>query len=351
MKKRIVVVIILAVAVAAGIYGAKRYAALNKDGAETGLKIYGTIDIRDANLAFTEQERIVEVLVEEGARVEKGEVLARLNSDRLEATIREVTARIAAQEQVVRRLKAGSRPQEIEQARAEVDAARVRVDNSSKVLARLERTSVNGATSKQAVDDARSAFSVEQAQLQVRQKGLNLVLEGPRKEDIAAAEYQLEALQASLALLNVRLADMALKAPQAGIIQSRILEVNEMAGPTRPVFSLALNDPKWVRAYVPEPDLGRIRLGMKARVLSDSFPGQPQEGWIGFISPTAEFTPRAVQTEELRTKLVYEARVFVPDASDRLRLCMPVTVLIDDGSMDGDSASLPAQEGDSRKGV
>jgi len=108
------------------------------------------------------------------------------------------------------------------------------------------------------------------------------------------------------------------------------LEPGEMAGPTHPVFILALTDPKWVRAYVPEPELGRIRLGMKARVLNDSFPEKSLDGWVGFISPVAEFTPRTVETEDLRTKLVYEARVFVQDEQDLLRLGMPVTVLIDE---------------------
>ena len=102
-----------------------------------------------------------------------------------------------------------------------------------------------------------------------------------------------------------------------------------MASPNQPVVTLALTDPKWVRAYVPEPDLGRINLGMKAKILSDSFPDQSFEGWIGFISPVAEFTPKTVETEDLRTKLVYEVRVFVHDSKDLLRLGMPVTVIVD----------------------
>jgi HlyD family secretion protein len=122
---------------------------------------------------------------------------------------------------------------------------------------------------------------------------------------------------------------MALTSPATGVIQNRILEPGEMASPSRPVVTLALTDPKWVRAYLPEPDLGRINLGMKAKVLSDSFPGQTFEGWIGFISPVAEFTPKTVETEDLRTKLVYEVRVFVHDSKDLLRLGMPVTVIVD----------------------
>ncbi|MGW8194322.1 MAG: efflux RND transporter periplasmic adaptor subunit, partial [Desulforhopalus sp.] len=182
-----------------------------------------------------------------------------------------------------------------------------------------------------------SKLMVERAQQKVREKALNLVLEGPRREDIAAAEKNLEAMQANMSLLSIRLADMTLFAPTGGTIQNRILERGEMAGPTRPVFSMALDDPKWIRAYIPEPLLGRIKLGMQASILSDSFPGQPMEGWVGFISPVAEFTPRTVQTEDLRTKLVYEARVFVTDREDHLRLGMPVTVIIADKT----AASVP----------
>ena len=345
MKKRILILLFLAGIVSAGIYGKRWYSdELNQEN-EDFLNIYGTIDIRDASLAFNEQERITEVLVEEGERVRTGQVLARLNTERLDATIEESQARIGAQLEMVKRLKSGSRPQEIEQARAEVEASKIKVVNDEQVRARLEQTSGSGATSKQDLDDAQSRLMVERAQLKVREKALDLVLEGPRQEDIAAAERLLEALQANLKLLNIRLADMTLTAPLDGVIQSRILEPGEIASPTRPVFTLALNDPKWVRAYVPEPELGRIHLGMKARVLSDSFPDAPVEGWVGYISPIAEFTPRMVQTEDLRTQLVYETRVFVHDSDDRLRLGMPVTVTIDRDSKEDSpgSAMAPAQ--------
>jgi HlyD family secretion protein len=328
MKKRFFRIIVLVIIASAVAFSVRWYWENEKETGNGQLKIYGTIDIRDASLAFIEQERIAEVLVEEGDQVKAGQVLARLVTDRLKAQIVEAQAQIAAQEEVVKRLKTGTRSQEIEQARAEVEAAQATVHNDKQLLDRLQETS--GATSKQTLDNARSRLLVDQAQLEVKKKALNLALEGSRKEDIAAAERHLEALQANLSLLQIRLEDMTLKAPTAGVIESRILEPGEMAGPTRPVLVLALTDPKWVRAYVPEPELGRIRLGMKASVLSDSFPGESMDGWVGFISPVAEFTPRTVETEDLRTKLVYEARVFVHDNRDMLRLGMPVTVLIDE---------------------
>ena len=210
--KKIFRLLALVIVVLAVVFAVRYYRA-GEELAGGPLKIYGTIDIRDANLAFNEQERITEVLVEEGDQVKKGQVLARLDTARLTAQIREKEAKIGAQQEVVKRLKAGSRPQEIDQARAEVTAANVRVKNAEDSLERIKKTSGTGATSAQDLDDARSRLLVERAQLGVKEKALNLVVEGPRKEDIAAAEKNLVALQASLELLQVRLADMTLKSP------------------------------------------------------------------------------------------------------------------------------------------
>ncbi len=323
---RIILLVVLVLAVILGI----RWFLDGKDNRSASeIRIFGNIDIRKADLAFNEQERIDQVLVEEGDRVTAGQLLARQQTNRLEAQIKEIEAKIAAQQEVVKRLEAGTRLQEIEQARAEVVAARARVKNAKKNYERIRETSGAGATSQQALDNAQVLLDVDQAQLKVKERALNLAMEGPRKEDIVAAKNTLKAFDASLLLLKIRLEDRTLTSPAPGVIQNRILEPGEMASPNRPVVTLALTNPKWVRAYVPEPDLGRVNLGMRAKVLSDSFPAQTFDGWIGFISPVAEFTPKTVETEDLRTKLVYETRIFVHDSNDLLRLGMPVTVIID----------------------
>ena len=328
MKKLIIIVLLLGVC--AGLVWKYAPFGIRDLQEDNGLKIYGTIEIRDAGLAFKEQERLTELMVEEGDRVKAGQILAKLDTERLDTAVMEMEARIGSQQELVRKLKNGSRPQEIEQARAEVEAAQVRVDNLERILARLQKTVDSGASSRQDVDDALASLRVEKSLLKIREKSLNLVLEGPREEDIAAAESQLKALEASLDTLRIRVKDMTLVSPSDGIIQNRILEKGEMAGPGTPVFNLALTGTKWVRAYVPEPFLGRVKNGMAVGVLSDSFPGQIMEAQVGYISPIAEFTPRAIQTEELRTKLVYEVRIIIEDETDRLRLGMPVTVLVVD---------------------
>ena len=346
MKRFFKIVILAVIFVTVAVLSAWWFIKMKENPSGAELTVYGNIDIRDANLAFNEQERIDRIFVEEGDSVTAGQVLARLQTNRLEAQIREAEAQIAAQKEVVKRFEVGTRWQEIEQARSEVTAAKARVKNSRLNFERIKKTSGAGATSEQAMDNARAQLDVDQAQLKVKGKALNLALEGPRKEDIAAAKNNLEVLKASLEFLNIRLADMTLISPASGVIQNRNLEPGEMASPDRPVVTLALTDPKWVRAYVPEPYLGRIKLGMKAKILSDSFPDQNFDGWIGFISPVAEFTPKTVETEDLRTKLVYEVRVFVHDSKDLLRLGMPVTVIVDRTVSTGASrdGGVPAQK-------
>jgi HlyD family secretion protein len=124
------------------------------------------------------------------------------------------------------------------------------------------------------------------------------------------------------------LKDTELYAPTDGIIRNRILELGDMATPQTPVFTLALTNPVWVRAYAPETALGKLAPGMSADVSTDSYPDKTYRGWIGFISPTAEFTPKNVETPELRTRLVYQVRIYVCNPQDELRLGMPATVSI-----------------------
>ncbi len=298
------------------------------------LVVYGNVDLRQVQLAFNNSERIAAVLVEEGDRVKKGQVLARLDTGRLEPQVAQAEAQVASQRHVVERMHHGSRPEEIAQARANVASAKAdsanarrqygRVKNLSAV--RLRDQSEVRAVSQEDVDNARAALDVAEAKLAVNQKALELALAGPRKEDTAQAEAQLRGSEAQLAYLRQQLADAKLIAPSNAVVRTRLLEPGEMSSPQKPVFSLAITEPKWVRAYASERDLGKVRPGMAAAVVVDSFPDRRFEGWIGFISPVAEFTPKAVQTEELRTSLVYEVRVFVKDPSDELRLGMPATV-------------------------
>lgn len=327
LPKLLIPVLVLAIAGA----GAGWYFSSATADSTDELTLYGNVEIRDARLAFKERDRITAILVEEGDRVSKGQLLARLDTERLKTQIDEAQASTDAQAAVVKRLEAGTRKEEIAAARAKVSASEARYQNLLQRFQRIRHTTAAKATSQQTLDDARANADVAKAQLAADRQALVLALAGPRKETILEAKSRLKALQDGLALLKIRYGDLSLKAPEAGVVRSRLLEPGDMAGPDIPVLSLSLTDPKWIRAYIPEPELGRIHQGMAAQVISDSYPNQPFSGWVGFISPVAEFTPRSVETTDLRTKLVYEVRVFVKDPQDHLRLGAPVTVTLREG--------------------
>lgn len=330
MKQTILIgVLIIVAGVAAGL----AWWLTGRGTAPRELALYGNVDLRQVQISFNNSERIAAVLVQEGDRVKQGQVLARLDTRRLEPQVAQAEAQVAAQRQIVQRLRSGSRPEEIAQARANVESAKADAVNARQQYQRVKSASemsAGRAVRQQDVDTAKAALEVAEAKLAVAQKALDLAVIGPRKEEIAEAEARLKANEAQLALLRQQLFDAQLIAPVDAVVRTRILEPGEMASPQKPVFSLAITDPKWVRAYVSEPDLGKVQHGMAARVVVDSFPNRRFVGWIGFISPIAEFTPKSVQTEELRTSLVYEVRVFVKDPSDDLRLGMPATVHVSD---------------------
>jgi HlyD family secretion protein len=294
-----------------------------------GLALFGNIDLRVANLAFETTGRISSMLVSEGARVEPGQLLAVLD-DRQPALARDAArAQVEGQRAELAKLIAGPRKEEIEKLRADLEAAETEARNAARHAARSADLAKRELASPQEYDDARTAAEAAHARAGAARAALDLALAGSREEDIAAAKARLAALESQLALAEVQLGYTRLHVPSQGVIQSRILEPGDMAAPDRPVFSLALTEPVWARVYLSEPDLGRVKQGQPATVQTDSFPDKTYRGWVGYIAPSAEFTPKTVQTTELREDLVYQARVFVCNPEGELRLGMPVTVRVD----------------------
>ena len=328
MKSRaLLIVVVLA---AAGTIAGVAWWLTHRNRLTDELVIFGNVDLRQVDLAFNNSERIASVLVQEGDRIAPGQLVATLDTNRLAPQVAQAQAMVAAQRAVVERMHNGSRPEEIAQARANVESAKADAVNARAQFERFEKLfdSQSGAVSKQDMDNARATVDVAQAKLLVQQRSLDLALAGPRKEDVAQSEAQLQGEEAQLALLRQQLKDCQLFSPTTGVIRTRLLEPGDMASPQKAVFSLAITDPKWVRAYVSEQNLGQVHPGMQATIAVDSFRDRRFEGWVGFVSPMAEFTPKTVQTEELRTSLVYEVRVFVNDPKDDLRLGMPATVTL-----------------------
>jgi HlyD family secretion protein len=330
MNKRIKFLLpLLVILIAAATAGYLFWHHTDSNNAANTLTLHGNVDIRQVQLAFNGSERISDMRFQEGDNVKKGDLLASLDKTRLQHATDQAAARVLAQQEVVARLKAGTRLEEIRQLRAEVEAARITAANAERTSRRLADLTTQKLAPQEQADNARAVADAAKAKLRAAEEALRLAEAGPRKEDIAAAEAILKSDQAQLALVQRQLSDADLYAPADGVIQDRLLEPGDMASPQRPVYTLALSNPLWIRAYVGETDLGRIHPGMRATAHTDSFPDKGYDGWIGFISPTAEFTPKSVETREVRTDLVYQVRIFVCNPQNQLRLGMPAVATID----------------------
>ena len=290
----------------------------------------GNVDIREVTLAFRPSEHISEILVDEGDSVEEGQLLARLDSAELALNLQKAKAQTKAQEAVLEKLKNGTRSEEILQAQENVRAAAAASANARGIYARmLEIYETSEGISLQELDNARAAAESAEAKTRAAEAALEEARTGARGEDIQQAEATLAALRAEEERLAHLLTQYELRAPSAGVIRSRLLEVGDMASPAMPVFKLSLIERKQVRVYVSEADLSRIHEGQKALITTTSEADKPLTGTVGFIASTAEFTPKTVETEDLRTSLVYEVRISVDDPDNRLRLGMPVNARID----------------------
>lgn len=322
-KKLLALPVLLAVAAAAA-----WWATRDHDEAQAALVLHGNVDIRQVDLAFNANGRIDKVLAQEGDVVTEGQVLARLDTIRLQLALAQAKALALAQRSQLAKLRAGSRPEEIRQAAAARAAAQAAVADARQLYERQKDLAARRFVSQQQVDRARNELDAALARLAAAEEVHRLAVLGPRKEDVAAAEAGLAAQEAAVAALEHDIAEGELKAPQAGIIENRILQPGDMASPQKPVFTLALTEPVWARVYLPETALGRVPTGARATLTSDSRPGKEYAGWVGYVSPTAEFTPKTVETPELRTSLVYQARIFACTGQNELRQGMPVTVTI-----------------------
>jgi len=303
------------------------------------ITLYGNIDIREADLAFNVGGRIERMLVEEGDAIRPGELLALLDDRIYRAEVQAAQARFAAQQAIVDRYHAGSRPQEIKKLRGDIAAIEATLKNAEATLRRTQSLASDDFATRQKLDDDTAQVNTLTGQLNAKKQELSLAVEGPRQEDIAQAEAQLSVEKAALELAMQNLRYTKLTAQKAGTVKTRILEPGSVVSALSPVYSIALSDPLWARTYVSEPDLGRIRPGMAAQVFTDTNPDQPYEGWIGFISPSAEFTPKSVETPQVRTSLVYRLRVFVKNPANNLRQGMPVTIRLRTGA---DIQAVPA---------
>lgn len=294
------------------------------------LRLYGNVDIREVQLAFRQPGRVAQMAFDEGDAVAAGARMAMLDARPYRQALAAAEASVRVAQAELDKLHRGQRPQEIAQAQAALDQAAAVARDAERNHRRQSELLASGASSQRTVDAARAARDRAVAAVAAAKAALSQAREGFRREDIAAGEAKLAAAKAAQAQAATALADTVLLAPSDGTVIARVREPGSMVASQNTIYSLSLDTPVYVRAYVGEPDLGRIAPGTRVTVRSDSS-DRVYRGRIGFISPRAEFTPKTVETTDLRTDLVYRLRIVIDAADARagLRQGMPVTVEVD----------------------
>ena len=309
MKPNPRIVVSVALAVIAG--AAAFVSARRGNGPE--LDATGTVEAIEARLGFQVPGRLETVRFHEGDRATKGAVMAALDTTEAAAGRSEAAAQVQAARAALDELVRGSRPEEIQQARAARDAAMQRRKDAQQDLDRASELVKSGAVTQQSYDKAKIAYDLATSELRQAQEALRLVEAGPRRERVAAQRAQLATAQASLQGASAQLANMTIRAPFDGVVTVRHHEPGEIVAAGAAVLSLMNPDDRWVRIYVSESRIGAVRTGQQAQITSDTFKGRHYGGQVIYISSEAEFTPKNVQTQEERVKLVYAVKVRITD--------------------------------------
>lgn len=326
MMKKAIFALILIVVVCGG-YGAYRHFEREKQvDNEKYLTLYGNVEIRRVNLGFRVSGRISEIRFEEGDKIRKGEVIARLDREPYEDSHAVAAAQVESARENYAKLEAGNRPQEIQQARASVDERIASLNVLESDFKRAKQLVDDRVISEQEFETVRARRDEAIARKHLAEEELNLLVEGSRREDIAIGKADYSEARANLKKTETSLKDTELLCPNDGILLTRVEEVGSVVNAGQIIATLSLKDVVWVYVYVPETVYGKVFPGMTAEIYTDSRPDVPYRGQVGYRSPEAEFTPKNVETAELRTNLVYRVRITVENSGDELPQGMPVTV-------------------------
>lgn len=318
VKGAAVLVLLIALSVAVTWGGLHRGGVTSKP-----VSVTGTIEATQVDVSVKITGRIVERLVKEGDRVTRGQVLVRLDDSELAADVKRLEAALRAAQATLRDLEKGARPQEIEDARATVSSAEATRTMTEREYQRTEQLFKQNLIAAQDVDRTRQAHEVAKAQERSARERLALVLEGPRPDQIDAARWQVTQAEAALAQARSRLREAIVVSPIDGVVLRKNLEVGETANPGVPILTLV--DPKdvWLRAYVPETEVGRLKVGEPARVRVDAFADRVFTGRLIEIGSEAEFTPRNVQTKKERVNLVFRIKIQIDNPDGLLKPGLP----------------------------
>jgi HlyD family secretion protein len=292
------------------------------------IALSGTVDAHEAELAFQVPGRIATLHADEGDAVKAGAAVADLDARDYELALERARAEADAAAQALAALKAGTREQELRVAEAAVAKAQSERDFARSEVGRIGRLVPKQLASQQQLDEMRLQYKVAVAGLEQAEQNLRLLREGPRQEDIDQAAAELAARKAAVQTAEQQLGYVHLLSPADGVISVRLAEPGEVVAAGKPVLRLAELNRPWVRAYLNETDLARVRLGQAAEVRVDGLPDKVFKGRLAFISPTSEFTPKTVETRALRVDLVYRVKIEVNNADGLLKIGMPADVTL-----------------------
>jgi HlyD family secretion protein len=321
MKRKIPIFITVAAAVIAGAYLYPHFAKNSKP--ENDIVLSGNIEAHESLVSFKVQGRIIDLPVEEGQTVQSGTLLARLDDADYQQRVRIDEASVRVRQSNLALMLAGTREQEIKAAQQTMLDAQADLQQKKLDYERAQRLFAEDAISAQDRDLADTALKRSQANFEAAQQRYSQAVEGNRKEDIAIAQANLKEANANLGMARVNLDYTILRAPSAGVITVRQAELGEVVVPGTPVVTLADLDHIWLRAYIAETDLGRIRWGQDALVTTDTYRGKQYHGRISFIASDAEFTPKSVQTYKERVSLVYRIKIDIDNPGHQLKPGMP----------------------------
>lgn len=286
----------------------------------------GTIEARETELSFQVRGRIADLGVDEGDDVTADTLVARLDPRDYQLAVDQAQGQLDAAHATLAELEAGTRKQDLEVAKATLARAKAQRDYSQSEVARTTRLAKQHLASQEQLDQARLALDVAEASVEEARQQLDLLQEGPRKEDIDHARAQYASAAAALKIAQQNLAYTRLQSKVTGVVSVRMAEAGEVVAAGQPVFKVEEMSRPWVRTYLPETQLVRVKLGQPAQVRVDGLPDKVFQGKLAYISPQAEFTPKTVQTQQLRVDLVYRVKVQVDNSQGLLKLGMPADV-------------------------
>ncbi len=327
MKKKVALIAIVLICAAAVAWLVSRHT--DDDGGTVAVS--GTIEVTEVEVSFKIPGRVRERLVDEGEQVKAGQIVARLDDEdlRLELAQRERDTEVLGAN--LRELETGFRKEDIDRADAAVKRVKADAERLKADFARQETLYRREVISRRDYDAAKASFESSQAALREAVAQQELMHRGPRSEQIDAARARLAQAREALELARTRLGYTTLAAPMAGLVLAKHVEPGEQVTAGTPIVSVGDMVNTWMRAYIAETDLGRVKVGQRARVTSDTWPDRHYEGTVTFISPEAEFTPKSVQTQKERVKLVYRIKITIPNPKMELKPGMPVDAKIGTG--------------------